>query len=440
MRKYSCIFIAFSLSFNGQNKEYFWHYRSPSGIENLNRKKKLLTLIMAGGRGERLYPLTKTRAKPAVSFGGDYRIIDFTLSNCFNSGFRAIYLLTQYRSMTLDRHVRLAWNLFRRELGEFIDSVPPQHLIANKWYEGTADSVYQNIHLLDEHRPDLVLILSGDHIYKMNYGLLVEYHNEKGADLTVATVDMPVDQSYRFGVLEMDTERRIVGFEEKPVKGKPHPDDPNKILVNMGVYVFDTRTLVRELIEDYKRGSSRDFGHDIIPQMIRKGERVFGYEFGDIEGGKSRYWRDIGDLDSYYEANMDLVKLCPDFNLYDEEWPIHTHRAQGPPAKTIDESPERRGYATNSLLSTGVIISGASVERSILSHHVHIEGGTHINESILMPGVRVGEGCQLHRTIIDEGVIIPPGKEIGRNPESDARFFQISPQGVVIVPSGLILD
>lgn len=395
---------------------------------------------MAGGRGERLYPLTKTRAKPAVSFGGDYRIIDFTLSNCFNSGFRAIYLLTQYRSMTLDRHVRLAWNLFRRELGEFIDSVPPQHLIANKWYEGTADSVYQNIHLLDEHRPDLVLILSGDHIYKMNYGPLVQYHLDKGADLTVATVDMPADQSYRFGVLEMDKDRRIIGFEEKPEKGKPHPEDPGKILTNMGVYVFDTRILVRELIEDYKRGSRRDFGHDIIPQMIRKDEKVHGYEFKGINPGETGYWRDIGDLDSYYSSNMDLAGVSPVFNLYDENWPIHTYRVQGPPAKTIDERNDRRGSAVNSLLSTGVIVSGATVERSILSSHVRLMGGSHVTESILLPGVQVGPGCRLHRTIIDEGASIPANTEIGINPDRDARFFQISPQGIAVVPSGFIFN
>ena len=395
---------------------------------------------MAGGRGERLYPLTKTRVKPAVSFGGDYRIIDFTLSNCFNSGFRAIYLLTQYRSMTLDRHIRLGWSLFRSELGEFIDSVPPQHLIANKWYEGTADSVYQNIHLLEQHRPDLVLILSGDHIYKMDYGPMVTYHLSKKAHLTVATVDMPIEQSYRFGVLEMDADRRIIGFEEKPERGRPHPDDPGRILINMGVYVFDTPTLVRELIEDYKKDSRHDFGHDIIPQMIRKGENVFGYEFVDENRKESKYWRDIGDLDSFYEANMDLVQVSPIFNLYDEDWPIHTYRVQGPPAKTIDESHDRRGSALNSILSTGVIVSGATVERSILAPHVQVRGGSHISESILMPGVQVHSGCRIHRTIIDEGVTIPPGTDIGTNPEMDSRLFQLSPNGVTVVPSGFAFN
>ncbi len=395
---------------------------------------------MAGGRGERLYPLTRNRAKPAVCFGGDYRIIDFTLSNCFNSGFRAIYLLTQYRSITLDRHVRQAWNLFRRELGEFIDSVPPQHLIANKWYEGTADSVYQNIHLLEEHRPELVLILSGDHIYKMNYKLLVDYHEERDAELTVATVDMPIEQSHRFGVLEMDKERRVIGFEEKPERGKPHPDHPDRILTNMGVYVFKTATLVRELIEDYKRGSTRDFGHDIIPQMIEKGSRVFGYEFVDMDRKVSKYWRDIGDLDSYYEANMDLISITPEFNLYDENWLIHTHRVQGPPAKTVDESEARRGSALNSLLCTGVIVSGARVERSILGYHTHIQGGSYITDSIIMPHARIGENCRIHRAIVDEGTVIPEGTEIGVDPGKDARCFQISPGGVVVVPYGFIFN
>lgn len=393
---------------------------------------------MAGGRGERLYPLTKDRAKPAVSFGGDYRIIDFTLSNCFNSGLRAIYLLTQYRSMTLDRHIRLTWNLFRDELGEFIDSVPPQHLIANKWYEGTADSVYQNIHLLEAYRPELVLVLSGDHIYKMNYGPLVEYHLEKEAELTVATVDMPVEQSYRFGVLEMDADRRIIGFEEKPERGKPHPDNPSRILINMGVYVFDTATLVRELIEDYKQDSSHDFGYDIIPQMIRKGERVFGYEFVDENRKEAKYWRDVGDIDSFYEANMDLLRLSPELNLYDDNWPIHANRMQGPPAKTINESPEREGLATNSILGTAVIVSGAKVDRSILAPRVRVLGDSVITESILMPGVQVGSNCRIHRTIIDEGVTVPPETVIGVSPEDDSRLFQISQEGIVAVPSGFL--
>ncbi|TKJ42506.1 glucose-1-phosphate adenylyltransferase [candidate division LCP-89 bacterium B3_LCP] len=401
-------------------------------------RRKLITLIMAGGRGERLYPLTKDRAKPAVSFGGDYRIIDFTLSNCFNSNLRAIYLLTQYRSMTLDRHVRQAWNLFKYELGEFIDSVPPQHLIANKWYEGTADSVYQNIHLLETHRPDLVLILSGDHIYKMNYAPLIEYHLENDSDLTATTVDMPADQSHRFGVLEMNRERRIVGFEEKPERGKPHPLKPDKILINMGVYVFDTKALVRGLIEDYKKDSNHDFGHDIIPRMIQKGERVFGYEFMDESSGKLRYWRDVGDIDSFYEANMDLVDVSPEFNLYDEDWPIYTYRLQGPPAKIIHESQDKRAAVSNSLLGTGVIISGAEVERSIISPMVRVSGNSQVTQSILMPGVQIGQNCRIKRTIIDEGVIVPDNTEIGINSDDDTRFFQISPKGIVTVPSGFV--
>jgi glucose-1-phosphate adenylyltransferase len=391
---------------------------------------------MAGGRGERLYPLTKERAKPAVSFGGDYRIIDFTLSNCFNSGLRAIYLLTQYRSMTLDRHIRLTWNLFREELGEFIDSVPPQHLIANRWYEGTADSVYQNIHLLETHRPNLVLILSGDHIYKMNYRPMVDYHLENEAKLTVATVDMPIEQSHRFGILEMDSERRIIGFEEKPERGKPHPDHADRILINMGVYVFDTRTLVRELIEDFKQDGNRDFGHDIIPQMIRKGEKVFGYEFVDENRKESKYWRDVGDIDSFYDANMDLLQVSPELNLYDSDWPIHAYRMQGPPAKTINESAERQGLATNSISGTGAIISGAQVDRSILAPMVRVLGESTVTESILMPGIQVGRGCHIHHTIIDEGVTVPDGTIIGTDSEDDAKRFQVSPGGVVAVPSG----
>lgn len=395
---------------------------------------------MAGGRGERLYPLTKNRAKPSVSFGGNYRIIDFTLSNCFNSGLRAIYLLTQYRSMTLDRHIHLAWNLFRSELGEFIESVPPQHLIANKWYEGTADSVYQNIHLLESYRPDHVLILSGDHIYKMNYEPMIKFHLDNQAHLTVASVDVPIEQSPRFGVLVMDKERRIIGFEEKPDRGQTHPDDPSKILINMGVYVFETTTLVKELIDDYKRDSHHDFGHDVIPQMVAKGLRVFGYEFVDENRKESKYWRDVGDLDSFYDSNIDLVNVSPEFNLYDEDWPIHTYRVQGPPAKTINETEQRRGTAVNSLLSTGAIISGATVEQSILSPHVRVGGGSFVSESVLMPGVRIAEGCRISRAILDENVEIPPGTEIGFNHDRDAKYFQISPSGIVVIPTGFAFN
>jgi len=391
---------------------------------------------MAGGRGERLYPLTKDRAKPSVSFGGSYRIIDFTLSNCLNSGIKAIYLLTQYGSLTLDRHIHLAWSFFNRELGEFLDSVPPQHLIANKWYEGTADSVYQNIHLMEAHRPELVLILSGDHVYKMDYGQMVAYHLQKKAHLTVASVDMPIEQSSRFGVLEMDKNRRLVGFEEKPRRGRSHPADPSKILVNMGVYVFDTVTLVKALIEDYKKDSSHDFGKDIIPQMIQKGMKVYAYEFEDENRKESKYWRDIGDLDSYYEANMDLIQVSPIFNLYDVDWPIHTYREPGPPAKMVFDLPGRRGEALNSLLSTGVIVSGSLVERSIVASHVLVNDYCHITDSILMPNVEVGEGCRIHRAIVDEGVVIPPGIEIGVHPDEDARRFTISRTGIAVVPSG----
>jgi glucose-1-phosphate adenylyltransferase len=395
---------------------------------------------MAGGRGERLYPLTKNRAKPSVSFGGDYRIIDFTLSNCFNSGLRSIYLLTQYRSMTLDRHIRLAWNLFRSELGEFVDSVPPQHLIANKWYEGTADSVYQNIHLLETHRPDHVLILSGDHIYKMNYEPMIQFHLDREAHLTVATVDVPIEQSPRFGVLEMDKDHRILGFEEKPERGKPHPNDPGKVLINMGVYVFDTATLVKALIEDYKKDSRHDFGHDVIPLMVQKGMRVCSYEFVDENRKESKYWRDVGDLDSFYDANIDLVNVSPIFNLYDEAWPLHTYRVQGPPAKTINETGERRGVAINSMLSTGAIVSGAMIEQSILSPHARVGGGSHVSDSVLMPNVKIGENCRIHRAILDEDVSIPSGTVIGMNHEQDARFFQISANGVTVVPTGFAFN
>jgi glucose-1-phosphate adenylyltransferase len=395
-----------------------------------------LTLLMAGGRGERLYPLTRSRAKPAVSFGGAYRVIDFTLSNCLNSGIKNIYLLTQYSSMTLDRHVHLAWSFFNRELGEFLDSVPPQHLIANKWYEGTADSVYQNIRLLEEHRPELVLILSGDHVYKMDYGPMVAFHLQNKAHLTVGTVDMPIEQSDRFGVLQMDAQNRLVGFEEKPERGAPHPADPSRILINMGVYVFDTFTLVKELIEDYKQDSSHDFGKDIIPRMIQKGMKVYAYEFVDENRQESKYWRDIGDLDSFFEANMDLVQVSPIFNLYDQEWPIHTYRQPGPPAKTVFDGPGRRGRALNSLLSSGVIVSGSLVERTILSSHVYVHNDCHVADSILMPYADVGEGCKIYKAIVDEAVSIPAGTEIGLNAEEDAKRFTISKEGIVVVPSG----
>ncbi|HIE51387.1 MAG TPA: glucose-1-phosphate adenylyltransferase [Armatimonadetes bacterium] len=399
---------------------------------------RAVAMLMAGGQGERLYPLTKDRAKPAVPFGGVYRIIDFTLSNCLNSGLRRIFVLTQYKSVSLHRHVLLAWNMFNYELGEYINLVPPQRRIGGSWYRGTADAIYQNIYLLEQERPDYVVILSGDHVYKMDYGPLLEFHVKKRAELTVACVEVPRKEASRLGVMEIDADCRVVGFQEKPADPKPLPDDPHTSLGSMGVYVFNTPKLVRVLTEDARTDSEHDFGKNIIPGMVAAQERVYAYRFQDENRNQVKYWRDIGTIDSYYEANMDLVGVTPVFNLYDKDWPIRTYHPQLPPAKIVHT--ERPGEVLNSLVANGCIVSGGRVAQSILSPGVHIHTGAEVTASILLEGVDVGRGARVHRAVVDKEVRIPPGDAIGLDPQQDRRRFKVTAKGIVVVPRGIILQ
>jgi len=402
-------------------------------------------MLMAGGKGERLYPLTKDIAKPAVRFGGIYRIVDFTLSNCLNSNIRRIYVLTQYRSVSLDRHVRLGWNIFNHELDEFIECVPPQQRNVDRWYRGTADSIYQNIHILQQERPERVLILSGDHVYKMDYNDMLAFHLEKNADLTVAGVEVDRSTASAFGVIGCDDDFRITTWEEKPADPKPVPGNPDKSFVSMGVYIFNTEPLVKNVISDAKNPSvDHDFGRNVVPGMLEK-SRVFVHNFREAANRQSTYWRDIGTLDAYWEANMGLVSVTPQCNLYDEHWPIRTYQEQVPPAKTVfaggeGEAGKRVGEVLDSIISGGCIVSGGRVVRSVLAPNVRINSFSVVEESVVLDGVNVGRGARIRRAIVDRDVVVPEGCSIGFDPEEDARRFSISSGGIVIVPQGIRLD
>jgi len=395
-------------------------------------------MVLAGGRGERLYPLTRDRAKPAVPFGAIYRIIDFTLSNCLNSDIRRIYALTQYKSISLHRHIQLGWNILSAPLGEFVEVIPAQQRINEHWYQGTADAIFQNIYTLQEERPDLILILSGDHIYKMDYRKMIDFHLEKKADLTVAAIRMDRELSREFGVIEVDRDWRVIGFEEKPEEPKTIPGDPEGILASMGIYVFNTEILVRRLIEDARSDSTHDFGKDVIPAMIGK-DQVFAFDFRQGDQGRTGYWRDVGTIDAYFEANMDLVAVSPQLNLYDPKWPIFNYQSPYPPAKTVLEEEGRMGTAINSILSNGCIISGGSVKRSVLSPRVMVHSYAEVEDCILLEGVDVGRHAKVRKTIIDKEVQIPQGMEIGYHLDEDAKRFTVTGSGIVVVPKGIRL-
>lgn len=400
--------------------------------------KEVLAVVLAGGKGSRLGPLTRDRAKPAVPFGGVYRIIDFTLSNCLNSGLRRILVLTQYKAMSLDRHITLGWrNYLCRELGEFIDVVPPQQRIDEQWYQGTADAVYQNIYTLEKERPEHVVILAGDHIYKMDYGKLVAQHQEKNADLTIAALRVRAKEAARqFGVIQVDDSGRVIGFEEKPAEPKTIPGNPEYCLASMGIYVFNSDVLMRALEADAADPASQhDFGKNIIPSLI-PGGRMYAYPFYDENKKAAKYWRDIGTLDAYFEANMDLCQVNPEFNLYDPEWPLRTYMPQAPPAKFVFAEDWRRGEAQDSLISQGCIVSGSRIHGSILCPNVRVHSFCTIEASILMPGVRVGRHARIRRAIIDRDVHIPRGAQIGYDAEEDARRHTVSEGGVVVVAAG----
>lgn len=404
-------------------------------LQNAISGKKIITMILAGGQGERLYPLTKDRAKPAVPFGGIYRIIDFALSNCLNSGLSKIAVLTQYKSYSLDKHLKLGWNIFNYELDEYIEQIPPQQRISEQWYLGTGDAVYQNIYTIEKEQPEMVLILAGDHIYKMDYRKMAVFHHENDADATISCMEAPLDEAKRFGVIEIDKENRIVGFSEKPSNPKPLPSNPNAALVSMGIYLFNTKTLVKAVINDAKQNTAHDFGRNIIPEMIGT-KKIYAYPFVDENKGDENYWRDIGTLDAYWEANMDLVDVAPTFNLYDKEWPIRTHQVQYPPVKTIfhkDGTDGQNGTIYNSVVSAGCIINNAKVEKCILSPDVRVNTNSEIHNSIIMESVRIGKKAKIRRAIIDKSVDIPDGMKIGYDLERDAKHFTITDKGIVVV-------
>jgi glucose-1-phosphate adenylyltransferase len=396
--------------------------------------KETLTLILAGGQGERLFPLTRDRAKPAVPFGGHYRIIDFTLSNCINSGLKQIYVLTQYKSQSLDDHLRLGWNIFASAFDEFLFSVPPQLRTGSSWYLGNADAVAQNIYILRERLPRRVLILSGDHIYRMDYSEMIEAHIRTGAVVTVAAVECDLKTARRMGVLAVDADNRVLAFDEKPENPKPIPSKPGVAWANMGVYVFETTALIEWISGNAHSGAAQDFGRDILPRVVHN-ERVFAYPFRD---DKQNYWRDIGTLDSYYEASMDLVKVDPAFNLYDASFPIHSSIRPRPPAKMVFAGGEegRVGVALDSLMCNGCIVSGGRVERSILSPDVRINSYSLVEDSVLFDRVEVGRHARIRRAIIDKGVKIPAGFSIGYRLADDAKRFTVTESGVVVIPQG----
>jgi glucose-1-phosphate adenylyltransferase len=404
----------------------------------LERLKGLTTIVMAGGKGERLSPLTRDKAKPAIVFGGQYRIIDFTLSNCLNSGIRRIYVLSQYGSLSLDKHLRLTWDLFRPDLDEFIYSVPPQQITVNRWYRGTADSIYQNLKLLDEERPRHVLILSGDHVYKMDYLAMLDFHLSKGADLTVAAVPAPRREASAFGILHVDADHQIINFLEKPPDPPGMPGNPDMSLVSMGVYIFAAETLVRELIADAKnKDSKHDFGRDIIPQMVGK-KKVYAYPFLDRATGQPAYWRDIGQLDAYFAAHMDLVGERPVFDLAGGDWPVRSRLEPTPPTSYV--SHKKPVEITNALIASGCELHEARVHRAVLSPRVRLGKGVDIEEAVIWHNVRVGIGAKIRRAIIEDGVMIPPRFKIGYDLKTDASRFPVTEGGVVVVPGNVTLE
>jgi len=391
-----------------------------------------LVMVMAGGRGERLYPLTRDRTKGAVPFGGQYRLIDFTLSNCVNSDLCRICVLPQYKSASLERHLRLGWSFLRPERDEGIEVLPPQQRVDEHWYRGTADAVYQNIYTLRQYAPAQTLILSSDHLYRMDYRPLMEHHLRAGAELTIACMSTDLGEARRFGVIQAGGDGQVVSFEEKPAHPKPMLDRPGRALVSMGIYVFDTQVLIEMLEEDAAQApSTHDFGRDIIPRMVREGRRVQGCDVAAAQGEAGFYWRDIGLVDAYWEASMDLLGERPVFSLHQPDWPLYTWQQALPPARIVQTGQSTE--VADSLVCPGVVIGGARVHRSILSPGVEIGYRAEVYDSVLMDGVKVGPGARLHRVIIDKDVVVPPGVELGINPEADRQRFTLTPGGVVVL-------
>jgi glucose-1-phosphate adenylyltransferase len=397
--------------------------------------KDTLGVLLAGGAGERLYPLTRDRAKPAVTFGGNYRIIDVTLSNCINSDLRQVNILTQYKALSLNRHIREGWSsVVARELGEFIEILPPMKRVSDNWYLGTADAVYQNIYSIGSVEPKHVLVLSGDHIYKMNYQLMLDQHRAAGADVTLATILIDPSESDRFGVVEIDSLGRITGFEEKPKRTRLRsPYNPKLVSGSMGVYLFNTDVLLPVLLKDAEdANSSHDFGKDILPRILDQ-YKVYSYNFIDENNKEALYWRDVGTIEAYYEANMDLVAVSPVFNLYDNHWPIRTTQRQYPPAKFVFGEPGRTGSAVDSIVSNGCILSGGAVRNSVLSPDVRVNSYTEVEDTIVFSHVNIGRHCRIRRAIIDRDVHIPEGTIIGYDPDDDAKHYVVTDGGITVV-------
>ena len=392
-----------------------------------------LALVLAGGRGSRLKQLTMWRAKPAVPFGGKFRIIDFPLSNCVNSGIRKVGILTQYKAHSLIQHVQRGWGFMRGELGEFVELLPAQQRLETSWYAGTADAIYQNIDIIRTHAPEFVLILAGDHVYKMDYGTMLAAHFEAEADVTVGCMEVPIDQAHAFGVMAVDGENRIVEFAEKPEQPAPMPDNDQFALASMGIYVFRTEVLIDELLRDAdSAGSSHDFGGDIIPDVINR-LKVTAFPFREGPDGNHAYWRDVGTIDAFWEANLELIGISPELNLYDRDWPIWTYQDQVPPAKFVFDDEGRRGMSVDSMVAGGCIVSGSSVRHSLLFSNVHVHSYSEIEDAVIFPEVEIGRGSIIRKAVIDKGCNIPPGTRIGVDPAEDATRFHVSEGGVVLV-------
>jgi glucose-1-phosphate adenylyltransferase len=399
---------------------------------------KTLTIVLAGGAGRRLHPLTANRAKPAVPFGGKYRIIDFTLSNCLHSGLRRILVLTQYKSHSLQLHLRDAWSIFTPQLREYITPIPAQMRTGESWYAGTADAIYQNLFLLKRSEAEWVLILAGDHIYRMDYAAMLQSHADSRADATVGCMEVPLSQGRNFGVLSVGGAQRISAFHEKPTTPQPMPQNPDHALASMGIYVFPLPTICRILEEDHESAdSSHDFGQDILPRLIHS-HRVYAYQFGGPRGRvtQDRYWRDVGTLDAYYDSNMDLLLPQPPIDLYQPDWPIRGYERPYPPARTVPGRSGRQAELINSIQASGTVITGATVSHSILFPNVHVAEGAFVEDALLFEGVTVGEGACVRRCIIDKLVTVPAGETVGANRALDAERFTVSDQGVVVVPEG----
>ena len=405
-------------------------------------QNQTLTFILAGGEGSRLYPLTARRSKPSVPFGGKYRIIDFTLTNCLHSGLRRVLVLTQYKSHSLNKHLRDGWSIFNPELGEYITPVPAQMNRGEHWYEGTADAIFQNLNLIERSNSKYTMILSGDHIYRMDYEAMLISHEDSGADVTIACMEVPREEARAFGVVVINEDQQIIAFEEKPDQPTPIPSDPQKALVSMGLYVFSTDLLTAALMHDQQmKASSHDFGKDVLPRLVQ-GKKVYAYQFGGERGRVTpdRYWRDVGTIDAYYKANIDLLAPVPPLDLYQKNWPVRTYQPQTPPARTISGRSGTEGVFINSILSSGVVISGGNIRDSILFAGIYVDDKASIEKSILFNDVRVGAGARLKNCIIDKNVKIPPGEQIGHDLDKDRQRFTVTETGIVVVPHGFVFS